>query len=222
MSNFYISNKEFIQESKASKAFKNVLNSIVLLSIVISLAIFSFSFSFIDVEVIGPSMKPTINEQWNTSEPYKRDTAYIKKGSSYDRGDIIVIESEPNLFIIKRLIAVAGDTVNIIENDLTNEIELYVNDELLIEDYVVYKDGMEYTLNNFNNLRINKPTLFVGDNLVVPEGQIFYLGDNRGHSLDASSEGPILTEKVVGRVSIVVPYGNNFIEYLWKQFVLLF
>ena len=124
----------FVQENKASKAFKNVLNNIVLLSIVISLAIFSFSYYFIDVEVIGPSMQPTINEQWSASEPYKRDTAYIKKGSTYDRGDIIVLETSEDLYIIKRLIAKEGDRVNIIENNLTSEIEVYVNDEQLEEN----------------------------------------------------------------------------------------
>ena len=222
MNNLYIANKPFLQESNASKAFNKFLNSIVLLSMVISLAIFSFSFSFIDVEVIGPSMQPTINAQWNASETYKRDTAYIKKGSSFTRGDIIVVESSENLHIIKRLIAVAGDSLNIIENELTEDIELYLNGQLLIEDYVVFKDGLSSTFDNFNNLRVDRPELFVGDNLVVPEGQIFYLGDNRGQSLDCSIEGPKPIEKVVGKVSIVVPYGQSFIEHIWKEFILLF
>jgi signal peptidase I len=213
-----------MQRKGALKAFKNILNNIILLSIVISLAVFSFSYYFIDVEVIGPSMQPTINSQWEdtTEGRQKRDTAYIKKGSGFDRGDIIVLETGEDLYIIKRLIATEGDKVNIIENNLTGEIEVYINDELLIEDYVVFKDGMNSTFNNFNNLRLDKPELFIGEDLIVPEDYIFYLGDNRGRSLDSSTEGPVSKSKVVGRVGLVVSYGDTFVEHLLKEFFALF
>ena len=222
MKKFDIANKGYIEENASSKAFGAVLNSILLLSLIISLAFFSFAYYFIDVKVVGPSMQPTINAQWTTEEDFKQDTAYIKKGNHYQNGDIIVINSNNDLYVIKRLIGMSGDKINIVENIITEDVELYLNDELVIEDYVVYKSGMSYTLRNFNNLRQSKSELFVGDNLVVPEGFVFYLGDNRGQSQDCSFYGPVEEEKVIGRVNLVIPYGQTFFEYVWQEFKGLF
>ena len=44
----------------------------------------------------------------------------------------------------------------------------------------------------------------------VPEGKVFYMGDNRGHSTDCRYYGFVDKEKIVGRVELVVQDFNFF------------
>ena len=82
---------------------------------------------------------------------------------------------------IKRVIGVAGDHV------LIEDGSVYVNDRKLEE---VYLNGIE--------------TPKRGDfyDVVVPEGYLFVMGDNRSGSSDSREFGCIPLEKVEGRVSI--------------------
>ncbi len=87
------------------------------------------------------------------------------------RGDIVVFKApiEPHEEMIKRVIAVGGDRV-----EMKNK-KVFVNGEEIDEPYVQHTRGRE-------TLR--------GDSFeeeTVPEGYIFLLGDNRDESNDASS-----------------------------------
>lgn len=87
------------------------------------------------------------------------------------RGEIIVFASplEDEKDLIKRVIALPGDTVSI------KEKQLYLNGEKLVESYARYT---------------RKDELLVGDNLAeikVPEHSYFVLGDNRDESKDSST-----------------------------------
>lgn len=219
----YIKKEYPIIQNKATRAYKNFLDVILMLFTVIAIALVSFSYFYVDVQVLGPSMQPTINAEWeNTDEDrHKQDTAYIKTNGDIKRGDIIVVQLD-ELFIIKRLIAKGGDRVNILQESETDEINVYLNGEALQENYVVYESGLVVTLSNFNELRDDKPELFDDGELVVPENYVFYLGDNRGQSQDSSSYGPKPREQVIGSVDIIVPYDQTFIEYMLNEFIDLF
>lgn len=82
---------------------------------------------------------------------------------------------------IKRVIGVAGDHVKI-----TSDKKVYVNDMLLNEPY----------------LPKGKKTPIKGAycDIIVPEGYIFVMGDNRDKSTDSREFGCIPLEKVEGRV----------------------
>lgn len=82
---------------------------------------------------------------------------------------------------IKRVIGLAGDHVEIKDGNV------YVNDQKLSE---VYLNGV-------------KTPVAAGDyhNIVVPEGYIFVMGDNREGSSDSRKFGCIPLEKVEGRVT---------------------
>lgn len=88
-------------------------------------------------------------------------TRTFNKGN-IKRGDIVVFESEElSVMLIKRCIGLPGDTVA-----FDGSGKIYVNGERYYENYVSsYSD-------------------FVGE-FVVPEDHYFFLGDNRGGSLDA-------------------------------------
>ena len=203
-------------------SFQKASDLIFYVFLLVGFILFSYSTQYIDVKVSGASMQPTINNEWTILQSHKEDTVFIDLREKCERGDIIVIDKNDK-YIIKRLIGIGNDRVNIIRNEVTSEVELYVNGILVIEDYVVYKDGLETTLANFEALKdeeLGMPWLFneYGE-LIVPENQIFYLGDNRGFSRDSSIEGTISQENLVGKVEIIIPYGltftNVFFQTLW-------
>lgn len=114
------------------------------------------------VGVIGSSMNPTLNDG---DMLVISNLFYTPK-----QGDIVVLrkESFKDEPIVKRVIAVAGQTVDI---DF-NEGVVYVDDRPLEEDYVA-----EPTLRQLD---------FSGP-VTVPEGFVFLMGDNRNDSTDSRS-----------------------------------
>lgn len=97
------------------------------------------------------------------------------------RGDIIVFKSpEADRQLIKRLVAVEGDKVEIKDG------KVYVNGELSliglpVEPETPSGDNPEFT------------------NLTVPEGFVYALGDNRPFSMDSTEFGPIDEKWITGR-----------------------
>ena len=92
-------------------------------------------------------------------------------GGSFEQGDIVVAtkpysHNEP---IVKRVIAVEGQTVDI---DFNKGL-VYVNGDLLDEPYV----------NTPTNRRYDQRFP-----MIVPEGHVFLLGDNRNGSYDSRAE----------------------------------
>lgn len=84
------------------------------------------------------------------------------------RGDIVVVTREDDEPLIKRVIAVAGDTVSI--DEVSNQVT--VNGKVLEEDYI---KGVTVARD------------FIGEQ-TVPDGCLFVLGDHRTVSLDSRSE----------------------------------
>jgi signal peptidase I len=101
--------------------------------------------------------------------------------------DIVVFERPPKVAdsaikdLIKRVIGLPGDTVE-------------------SRDGIVYRNGKA-----LNETYLDKGT--TTDNLqrqVIPPGQIFVMGDNRGNSQDSRFFGPINQDLVVGRAFVRV------------------
>ena len=109
---------------------------------------------------------------------------------AYDRGDIIVF-LPPDSWLargdtpfIKRVIGVAGDEV-----EIRDDGRIYVNQLPLDEPYVFAVDGQP------------EPTTTSNDSprWIVPDGQLFVVGDHRSNSEDSRVKGPIPVSSVVGR-----------------------
>jgi signal peptidase I len=81
---------------------------------------------------------------------------------------------------VKRVVAVAGDTVEI------RDAVLHINDQPVPEPAVDYQriDG-----------------LFFGP-AKVPPATVFLMGDNRGFSIDSRNYGPIPVDAVSGRIAL--------------------
>jgi signal peptidase I len=82
---------------------------------------------------------------------------------------------------VKRVIGVGGDEV-VVEGG-----QVYVNGEAIDEPYVVHDDGGDY------------------GPVTVPDGHLFFLGDNRPNSSDSRrSLGFVPEEHVVGRAAVII------------------
>jgi signal peptidase I len=109
---------------------------------------------------------------------YNRQIRQILGLKGPKRGDVVVIrvESQGEELLIKRVIGLPGDVVEI------HDGQVFVNSQPLSEPYVA---GSVTT-------GFYAPT-------AVPPLHIFVLGDNRGFSNDSRSFGTIPLEAVVGR-----------------------
>ena len=95
------------------------------------------------------------------------------------RGDVVVtFDPRTGGPIVKRVVAIAGDSVGI-ENGL-----LVVNGTTVVERYID-NDNME--------------GFYFGPD-VVPKGDVFLLGDNRDISVDSRTFGPVAVDDIDGRV----------------------
>lgn len=104
---------------------------------------------------------------------------------SPQRGDILVFnslvqsEAEQGVMLIKRVVGLPGDTVEL------REQQVYINGELLLEPYIK-EDCM------INRCRDNTWEL--------ASNEYFMMGDNRNNSRDSRRFGPVPITKIVGQV----------------------
>ena len=163
------------------EVFESIIGALVVITI-----IFTFFFRVFDVD--GPSMKPTLQHN---------DKVIVSTvGYKVQKGDIVVISEAADLDepIVKRVIAVGGDTVDI--NFTTGVVTVNGTEE----DYTD-----ELTSQQFD----------IAFPITVPEGTVFVLGDNRPNSLDSRStrvgcvDERFIVGKVLGRI---FPLGEWTVE----------
>jgi signal peptidase I len=97
------------------------------------------------------------------------------------------INNQKNTAIIKRVVGVGGDTVDILENG-----EVFVNDD------------------KFIILNINEGVNFKRETFLIPENEIFVLGDNRPNSQDSRYIGTIPINNIIGKATYLIFPIDNF------------
>lgn len=156
---------------------KEVKKSLLFLIGVITIVILFYKFVFFIIVVPSASMYPTIKIGDRII------TTRIHNYESIERGDILVFYSEEfQETMVKRVIGLPNDLVEIDTNG-----DVFVNNQKLDEPYVEFSD---YRSESFN----------------VPEGEYFFLGDNREHSLDSRKwKEPFITEgKILGEAKLIL------------------
>ena len=154
----------------------------IAVAMVLALVLNQFIFSLVQVE--GNSMLPTLQS--------KERLVVTKLFYKPKAKDIVVVKSEElGKHIIKRVIAVPGDIIDIHAG--TGEVLL--NGKVIDEPYI-----LEQTKSGGN---VNKYPL------TVPEGYVFVMGDNRNNSSDSRNLGLIAYEDIVGRASLrITPFSR--------------
>ncbi|MSS63065.1 signal peptidase I [Velocimicrobium porci] len=169
------------ESGKNNSLKKDIFEMVLYLAGVIIVVTFLYHYVGQQVEVSGSSMEQTLSDG---------DRLILEKLSYHfdkpKRFDIIVFrpqEAERNLYYIKRIIGLPGETVKI-ENGY-----IYINGKKIKENYgngTILESGL------------------ASETIRLKEGEYFVLGDNRNNSQDSRSPkvGNVEADAIVGRVFI--------------------
>lgn len=198
------SNLKFHKKPK-KRFLKETIEWIVTFGITILVVLFILGNVFSLTQIDGKSMEPTLLDGervvnyklgYNFTQPQLGEIIILnklesKKGiiiNTINEGkDIIdniynrITKQEKVKYIVKRVIGLPGDTIDIKNGNV------YFNGKKLEESYI---KGQTFEDSNF---------LYP---LIVPDNQVFVLGDNREHSLDSRQIGIIDYEQIKGKVKI--------------------
>lgn len=107
-----------------------------------------------------------------------------------ERGDVVVFTPPPSVSnldeYIKRVIGLPGETISVRDG------HVYINGKLLKESYL--KDNVFTDSGGF---------LDEGRDYQIPPGQYIVMGDNRPHSSDSRSWGPITKSEITGKAWLI-------------------
>lgn len=162
-----------LKRIKYKRRYRSVLKStIYTLITVAAIAILVATLWLPVLQIYGTSMTPTLTDG---------EIIFTVKTSDFEPGDIVSFYYN-NKILVKRVIAEAGDWVNIDENG-----SVYVNDVPLDEPYLEEK--------TFGDTDIELP-------YQVPDGKIFVMGDHRATSVDSrnTAVGCVAQEQIVGKI----------------------
>jgi signal peptidase I len=166
-------------EHQKPSTLRNVVEWVVILVAALLVAFVVKTFLIQAFYIPSPSMVPTLEIN---------DRVLVNKLSyrlhDVHRGDVIVFERLPAEHapikdLIKRVVAVEGDTIESRGNTL------FVNDQAVDEPYL-------------RTSSFGEPV----KRMTIPPNRVFVMGDNRGNSSDARVNGPIKESSIVGRVFV--------------------
>ncbi|MDE5055344.1 signal peptidase I [Niallia taxi] len=129
------------------------------------------SYLFSLGKVDGESMYPTLNDH-----DYVLLNKVSYKIGKPKRFDIIMFTLPDNSVLIKRVIGLPGEKIELKNNNL------YINGSVVKEPFLI-EDTDDF------------------DSITIPVGEIFVMGDNRNHSTDSRVFGTIPILNILGEAS---------------------
>ena len=163
--------KRLRADARFRKALRSTVGSLIVAA---ALAVIISTMLLPVLRVTGSSMTPTLQND---------EVLLCSKLSEVRRGDIIAFYYN-NKVLLKRVIALSGDVVNVTEDGT-----VYLNGEPLDEPYISEAARGECD--------ITLP-------YQVPENRVFVMGDHRAVSIDSRSTavGCVAEENVIGKVFV--------------------
>ncbi len=174
-------------KSRKHRAGAIVLDVILAVIAVLVVFIIVFAVCFKGVYIIGNSMQPTLTGAID-SDTEGGDYVYCNKYRKPTYGDVVIIQETEEKVIIKRVIAMAGDTVKMDEGTVYIQYAGTAEYTALTEDYVAAE-------NCTPTLKVNNQEAHT-----VADGCIYCLGDNRDISNDSRQNGDFTLDSVLGVV----------------------
>lgn len=154
--------------------FKDTFKYLIIILIILFIITFIVSIT----KVVGNSMNPTLK---NGEVLILNKIKY--KFSDIKREDIVSLKYADTKYLIKRVIGLPGENIEIINN------KLYINGKLYTEEYL--SNNLNYQDFRLSDLGFNK----------IPDNMYLVLGDNREISLDSRKIGLIKKEDIEGKIS---------------------
>lgn len=162
-----------LKKEEYKSSYSKVLRSTVFSLIVVAAAAVLVAVLLLPVlQISGQSMTETLQDG---------DIVVAVNSSKFETGDVIAFYYNNNI-LVKRVIAYAGDWVDIDEDG-----NVYVNGEKLDEPYISDKA--------LGECNIDLP-------YQVPDGRCFVMGDHRAVSIDSrnTAVGCVSSDMVVGKI----------------------
>ncbi|MBR2067883.1 MAG: signal peptidase I [Solobacterium sp.] len=183
------------EEEEESSALKEVFLFLKDLAISFAVILLLTTFVIRPVKVKGSSMYPTLEDaEIGFSNLIGMKLNHLK------RFDIVIIHlADRDEYLVKRLIGMPGDTIEV------NQDVLYINGEPVKETYL----DEEY--------KASEGPIFTGDiaELTLGENEYYCLGDNRPHSTDSRVYGPFQKEQIISKgIFVLFPF-NHFGFKTW-------
>jgi len=164
----------------AASALKDLMFLLIKLAIICFAFVLLFTFLFGVIRYQDSSMDPAIKDgdivlffRTNTDKYHPRDVVILDFNGKRQ---------------VRRVIATAGDTVNITEDGLLINGALQ-QEAGIYNETERYADGADFPL-------------------TVPEGQVFVLGDNRTGVMDSRVYGAVRIQDTLGKVMTVIRRRN--------------
>lgn len=205
------------EEPREETTFSEYLESLL---VTVILALFGTTFIVQAFKIPSASMEGTllIGDHLLVNKFIFGGTgAWYEKFLPYrplERGDIIVFKFpyQEHQHFVKRVIGLPGDRVKLVDQ------AVYVNGKLLNEPYVVHDPTAHYDPLNYNfppppsqmiasglqpEWAHDMKKFMKGNEIVVPPGKYFAMGDNRDQSWDSRFWGFVDHDSIMGRPFLI-------------------
>lgn len=187
--------------------YRDPLVIVLTIIIVLLLCRIIFLSRYMGIYVVGSSMSPTLTGATAANSP-GGDYLYADTHAVPEHGDIVVVEAPENGAIIKRVIALGGDTVYLCRGVV---YIMYAG----TDDFVALDESYVDEANNSPDYPYNTT-----DKVTVPEGYMYLLGDNRTNSHDSrySDYGCFSESSLVGVITEWSLKSKNFLSGVYSFF----
>ena len=158
---------------------QDILYLLLKIAVIAIVVVLLFTFMFGMLRVNDIAMSPAIQDG-DVVFFYRLDKEYVASNPV-----VVSYEGEEQ---VRRVVAVAGDTVDITEDGLLINGSL-VQEQEIFEDTLRFEDGISFPI-------------------TIEDGQIFVLGDGRTNSVDSRLYGAVDIKDTLGKVMTIIRRRN--------------